>query len=163
MTDAADLRQIAAAGRAGDEARSRREALADVVDQIAANLERLDQQHAAEFRAMIERQANERSALLVRVRAAGALAAPVEGTISSASVAPKPNPERQYRPVPPEEEEDWRHVDHAAADLGVSRSTCWRWAHDHGAQWPHGNAQRVDFNKLRHLRPPRGKNGKFGK
>lgn len=152
MTDAVDLRQIVGAhDLAGDEARLRREApLADTVDRIAADLERLERKHVAEFRELVElveRQAGERAALIARLRAVSAPASP----------APGRKPERQYRST---EDEDWKYVEHAAAELGVSRSTIWRWARQHEAQWPYGNAQRVDFNKIRHLRPPREKNGK---
>ncbi len=124
-------------------------AAVDQIAVIAADLDRLDRQHAGELSDLVERQACERAAIVARLRQAGAPASP----------APEPKPGRRYRPVPPEEE-DWRYVEHAAADLGVSRSTCWRWAWAHEAQWPHGDAQRVDFNKIRHLRPPREKNGK---
>jgi hypothetical protein len=58
--------------------------------------------------------------------------------------------------------EDWWYVEHAAAELGVHRETCWRWAAEHWAQWPY-KAQRVDFNRLRHLRPPGAKNAKIAK
>lgn len=67
---------------------------------------------------------------------------------------------RSYRAA---ENEQWVHVVVAAFELRVSRTTVWRWAEENDAQWPHGDAQQVDINRLRHLRPPNGKNGKFGK
>jgi hypothetical protein len=67
---------------------------------------------------------------------------------------------RSYRVA---ENELWVHAVVAAFELGVSRTTVWRWAEENYAQWPHGDAQQVDINRLRHLRPPGGKNGKLGK
>lgn len=157
MTDAVDLRQIVAAlGPAGDEARLRREPLTDAVDRIAADLERLDQQHVAEFRALVERQAGERAALMVRLRGGR-----VRQGVAEAPRDPDPEPiETKRRRYWPAENEEWMYVDDAAAELRVSRATVWRWAWKHWAQWPH-TAARVDFNKLRHLvRPPRAKNAK---
>lgn len=131
----------------------------DAFDQIAADLERLDQEHTAELHALAERQAGERAALIARLREGRAC----RGATEARPDYPDPDPSEQKRHYRPAENERWVHVVSAAFDLGVSRTTAWRWAEEQMAQWPHGDAQQVDINRLRHLRPPRGKNGKNGK
>lgn len=149
MTNAADRRQIVAAlGPAGDEARSRREApLTDVVDQAQRDL----REALAAAGAALQRvdEAYDRFRALA--------AAPVSSAPDLELIEPRRR--RRYRAA---ENEEWMHVASAAFELGVSRTTAWRWAKEQWAQWPY-TAQQVDINRLRHLRPPRGKNAKIGK
>jgi hypothetical protein len=121
--------------------------LTDAVDQAQRDVDEALAVAEAALRAAVE--------ALARLRAlAGSGAATQQGYMADFS----PNSVPANLEADPEPE--WLHVDQAADELGVSPSTVRRWAEEYGARWPHGCAQRVNFGKLRHLRPPRAKNEK---
>ena len=50
---------------------------------------------------------------------------------------------------------DWVHVAEAAHRLGVSETTAWRHARRVGADWPQPGVRRINYEKLKRMRPPR--------